>query len=305
MKEKIIETDSNVFSILNHLNKYIISGHKDGSINIYLLESLKHIKTFKEHKNFVDDLKSYKDGLFLSCSKDHTIKLWDINLETSLKTFTNDSWNYCLIYLNPYNNNKIVTGDYNKNIKIWDVEKGIKLLTINSNHKSGVGRLLYLKNTNNNINNNLILSASNPDIKLWELKKDNCVCIKSFNEHTDWVNALVQIDENTFASGSLDRLIKVWSLTEEKSIKTICVHKSYVTSLIYLKRFFNNEEILLTGSLGKSSKIVDLKTGKVISSLERDEGIFKMELFISEENTPVVISSYWGSRLIKIWGKNN
>lgn len=235
----------------------------------------------------------------MSCGKDKTIKLWDPKLNASIMTITNDTWIYNISYLRFYNSNYIAAGDDQKNIKLWNMQNGSQVSVITSAHKNGVGRLLYVENKEPF---NMLLSSSNPDIKLWNL--DNSSCVRTFAEHSDWVNALVLLKDNNFCSGSGDKSIKIWSINSSISLKTISVHKSYVACLTYLKDY-TSEDVILTGSLGKTSKLVDIYTGKAINSYARTEGVFKMEILPGEAGNTMIAGCYWGSKNIKVWGKTN
>ena len=122
--------------------------------------------------------------------------------------------------------------------------------------------------------------------------------------------------DNLFCSASGDGSIKIWSLDSVNSVKTINIHTSNVASLIFLKDVIN-EELLLTASLGCTSKIVNIEDGKVRAVFLRDEPIFKMEIIRKipeggsiEEGAHEdlikdvkVAGCYWNSPNIKIWGR--
>ena len=64
--------------------------------------------------------------------------------------------------------------------------------------------------------------------------------------------------------------------------------------------------MILTGSLGKTSKMVDINTGKILKNFERSEGVYKMELLSSTHGSqPIIAGCYWANKNIKIWGKSN
>jgi WD40 repeat protein len=305
--EVLVQTNSQIFSILHLKNYdtglYFLSGHKDGSICVWESNNFSLVKTYSEHKNFVDDMKelssSIQDslGLFASCSKDTTIKIWNIEHNESIMTINNDCWTYCLSFLKNFNNNYIASGDDKKIIKIWNFKTGMQEMVIESGHKSGVGRILHISSLQPY---NLLLSSSNPDIKLWDLEDGSC--LRTYSEHSDWVNGLCYIGNGMFCSTSADKLIKIWNFDVSSSLKTISVHKSYVSSVLYLKDLID-EDIILSGSLGKTSKLIDLKTESVLASFEREHAIFKMEPIYRHNENIKIVGCYWGSNALSIWGK--
>lgn len=296
----MIQTQDFIFSIAlleNYLDGNLLaSGHKNGAIHIWDITTLRNTKTYLEHTSYVDDLKYIHDNIFISCGKDKFIKVWDITLDKSILTILNESWIYIITQLKNYNNSYIVSGDDKKFINIWNYTNGDKISDIQTDHKNVVGRLLHLSEISPY---NLLISTSNPDVKLWDL--DSKKCIRAFLEHTDWVNAIVYLKDDLFLTGSGDKTIKMWSIKSPSSLRTFNVHKSYVACLLSLKEYVE-DDVILTGSLGKSSKIVELNSGKLIKTFERTEGIFKM-VPIYKNNALKVVGCHWGSKNIKIWGK--
>jgi WD40 repeat protein len=350
-----IPTTSNVFSILHLANygegNFLISGHKDGKINVWEVDTLTLYKFYSEHTSIVDDLKAIRHSLFLSCSKDRSIKVWDLHGNTSLKTFYNDAWTYCITLLDKFRENFFASGDDNSNIKIWPLEGieakdiGISLQetpqiqesnnfnqkiedqdnrplspplekdkifstpfsTIVTGHKNGIGRILFLTDYSPP---HFLLSSSLGEIKLFDLNTSKC--IRTYLEHTDWINGLIYLKEKLFCTASGDGSIKVWNLENSSSIKTFNIHTSNVASLIYLRDIVQ-DEFLMTASLGSTSKILDMNDGKVKAVFIRDEPIFKMVMIkrkVSEKGETEetlddlkVAGCYWNSPNIKIWGK--
>lgn len=273
----------------------MLSGHKNGTINAWNIVNKEKLKSFKEHKNIVDDVKALTFSYFVSCSKDQSIRIWDFTSNKSLKVFINESWTFCISHLKSYNSELIATGDDNKYIKIWNIESYKIIGKIPTVHQNGIGRLLHL---NKIAPFNMILSSSNPDIKLWNL--DNYKCLRTYKGHFDWVNALAYYKEDLFISGSGDSTIKVWSIFNEACVKTLSVHKTYVSSLLNLTDYAG-EELIMTGTLGKSSKIVSMETDNILLTLDRNDSIYKMIATTNNGNLNI-IGCYWGSKVIKIWG---
>ena len=51
-------------------------------------------------------------------------------------------------------------------------------------------------------------------IKIWDVITGNC--LKTLKGHSDWVNFLVKINENTIASASKDKTIRIWDLLDKE-----------------------------------------------------------------------------------------
>jgi hypothetical protein len=324
-KEIKISSPINVYSIAfikiqheksNHHEFFLISGHKDGSILCWQmnLSNPALYKSFKEHSDIVDDIKQLRDKKFLSCSKDHKVKLWDLLEPSSLLTYENDSWTYCITVMPEHN--LFATGDENGNIKFWrDNYYESPKAIIAQAHSEGVNRLLFLSKTKNK---NLMVSASFDEIKVWDL--DTCHALIIFKEHSDWINSLVELKDGVFISASGDKSIRVWCVhsTSTQSLKIVNVHTSNVSAVIPLNdvldtclneatrdprlKDIKQQNVVLTASLGNSSKIVNLDTSEVLAIYIRDEPIFKMEMMVDDKDQIKIAGCFWNSSNIKIWG---
>jgi WD40 repeat protein len=115
------------------------------------------IRTYQEHSLKVNDLKQLYsnksknkdyDKLFISCSDDKLIKIWNCELNYSLKTYTNNSAVYCIENLSNYSVDEeyFMSGDKNKSITIWKInldkedgnisKRNNKLITITTDHEN-------------------------------------------------------------------------------------------------------------------------------------------------------------------------
>ena len=76
-KYKIFVGHKHSVRTLCHLEKDIFaSGSFDGSIKIWKLNEDKEIQTLEGHNSYVISVIKIKNGDLVSCSNDHTIKLW-------------------------------------------------------------------------------------------------------------------------------------------------------------------------------------------------------------------------------------
>ena len=67
-------------------------------------------------------------------------------------------------------------------------------------------------------NNNVALTTKDNSIKIWNLDSNKCVA--TLDGHSDSICCLENIDENRFASGSLDKTIKIWDAKKFLCLKT-------------------------------------------------------------------------------------
>jgi WD40 repeat protein len=68
--------------------KYFISASGDYSINMYDSNTFELLKTFTGHEEIVNSLCfSHSENCIVSGSRDNTIKIWNINDTTFMKSF--------------------------------------------------------------------------------------------------------------------------------------------------------------------------------------------------------------------------
>jgi len=73
------------------LNYHIISGHEDGSVRKWDVETGKEIEIRKDHKKQINSLQFSKDyTMFITASSDQTAKLYDTKTMKCLKTYQSD-----------------------------------------------------------------------------------------------------------------------------------------------------------------------------------------------------------------------
>jgi WD40 repeat protein len=74
------------------------------------------------------------------------------------------------------------------------------------------------------------------------------------NGHTDWVNSLVILPDNTLASGSADQTIKIWDTVNGKELVTMIGHTSWINFLVVLP-----DNTLASASADQTIKIWGIK----------------------------------------------
>ena len=185
-------------------------------------------------------------------------------------------------------NNKLVTGSYDKTIKIWpdpvkfqngeysnlnlsqisqiskkslsnptNLLNPLKTLT---GHTSCIIALKYL-----NDGKTFASGSADYSIKIWDMDKGEN--IKNFGGHMSDILCLdCTSTGNTLISGSADRTIKVWSLTKKYSsacIKTLTGHLDFIWTILLLQ----DDNTLFSGGLDKMIKMWDISTGNLIRNL--------------------------------------
>ncbi|KAJ1964375.1 Coatomer subunit beta' [Dipsacomyces acuminosporus] len=113
----------------------------------------------------------------------------------------------------------------------------------------------------------VLTSSDDMSIKLWDWEK-NWKCVQMFEGHTYFVMDLSinPKDTNTFASASLDKTIKVWSLGSPVPNYTIEGHKDGVNAVDYYHG--NDKPYLVSGADDFQVKVWDYQNNSCVQTLE-------------------------------------
>jgi len=110
-----------------------------------------------------------------------------------------------------------------------------------------------------------LVSCSWQDIKIWNLKDGKYSCSQTLKHRTsgitDWVNGIIQLQDNSLASYSSDSTIKIWKIVDGQYVldQTFDGRRIGIHKLIQLK---NGE--LVSSSLDDISKIWTNEVSKII-----------------------------------------
>ncbi|GBB84769.1 hypothetical protein RclHR1_11340002 [Rhizophagus clarus] len=144
-------------------------------------------------------------------------------------------------------------------------------------------------------------------VKIWDLFNQSCR--KSLKDHSEGVQCLV-LGESIFASGSWDKSIIVYDITNDHSIKhRLNGHLAGIISLT----MDSNESTLFSGSVDKTIRIWNIHTGDCLKRLYGHDGTVGTLMLIPRVSTMTINQDqeeqYWlisgsNDNTILIWDLN-
>lgn len=171
-----------------------------------------------------------------------------------------------------FDDNILATGSYDSTIKIWDIETGEEIRTLQG-HTSGI-RALQFDDTK------LISGSLDRTLKVWNWRTGEC--ISTYQGHTEGVIAL-NFEGNILASGSIDKTVKIWNF-EDKSTFSLKGHKDWVNAV----RVDATSRTVFSASDDCTVRLWDLDTKACIKVFEGHVGQVQQVLLLPADYEPEI-----------------
>jgi WD40 repeat protein len=225
--------------------KVITTGHGDGKIRSWGINTKNHLSTLSGHSFPVISLAYSPDGnLLVTGGMDKNLKLWDVNTGNNILTFSEKlkSKNFYQVAISP--SGKILASGDGNMIRLWNIYSGELIRTLNG-HSSDVFSLAFSPD------GNFLASGSlNKTVKTWKVSTGKN--LSSFTGHSKAVTSLAYSPNGMFlTSSSSDKTIKIWNTKTSRLLKILNGHSNSISTLA----FNPNGMTLVSGSWDGSIKL--------------------------------------------------
>ena len=166
----------------------------------------------------------------VSCSRDKSIKIWDLKTFECLRTINGQTGKVSQV--EQYLNNQILSCSFDKTIKLWDMDTGVCLKTFNHHNRVSSIKILSEKT---------FASGSIKEINIWNI--DDGRCVKTLNGHKSYVRCMLLLQNGSLVSCSEDKTIKVWDIEQGICTNKLNGHNGMILCLLLL-----NNGNLVSGS---------------------------------------------------------
>jgi len=182
---------------------------------------------------------------------------------------------------------RVVSGSWDKLLKIWDVETGAEVRTL-------TGHLGWVTSVTFSPDGKRIVSGSwDKTVKIWDAETGAEVCTLS-GFSTKVTSVAFSPDGTRIVCGSVECILKIWDAATGAEVCTLAGHSSAVISV----SFSPDGKRVVSGSLDKLVKIWNAETGAEVCTLSGHADEVDSVAF-SPDGKRVVSGSY--DKLVKIW----
>ena len=268
--ELLAQEDDNIIHIFKKHNQpvysvtfssdesFLASGGEDKTIYIWDINSGEVAYTLDNNYFPIRELKfAQKDEILAACGSD--IKLMNFN-GNLLRTFSGNTTHIWSFDFNA-ETNKIVSGSYARNIRVWDYTSGEAVLILKGHEKSTLPVAISLDGKY------IVIGSLDRSVRIWNAATGNE--IKKLDRHTDNIYSVkFHPGGKYFASASGDKTIRLWDFETGDVIKTYIGHDRNVMDL----DFSPDGNHLISCSLDNTVILWETISGKNIYSFVEHKG---------------------------------
>ncbi len=184
------------------------------------------------------------------------------------------------------NEDTIASGGYDNTTKIWSILLGEAKRTIYTGLQVRSLKLL---------SNGFYLACGflNGNIYIFDISNNGSL-ISTLIGHASYLNDLIQISDDLFASSSWDKTVLIWNLTTNSIIYNLTGHSTYVYGLQLI-----SSDLLASGSNDKTIKVWNITNGKCLRNLTGHTGKVQWSLDSLSNSQTLVSGSL--DQTIKLW----
>jgi Planctomycete cytochrome C/WD domain, G-beta repeat len=214
----LVDTDDSVLCLaLSADGTKLAAGGCDRLVRVWDLTpgyaAAKLEQTIENHADWVFGIVFGPDGkTLLTCSRDKTAKVWDLEKKESLMTFPDHQAGVYGVAVKADGKVGISVGE-DKQVRFWNATGDGKQIRAAAGHGNAAFKVLYHPSKP-------ILMTCGADMTVRVWNPDNGQAVRTLAGHTDWVYALaLSSDGNFVASGTWNGEVKVWHVADGKLVK--------------------------------------------------------------------------------------
>ncbi|MCU0527472.1 MAG: hypothetical protein MUF72_21925 [Elainella sp. Prado103] len=268
----------------------LASSSYDGTIRLWeiSLEAAICTQVLSGHHDWIWSIGFSPDGSTLaSGSSDGSLRLWQVDTGVCLRVLSHPQPVRAIAF-SP-DGRRIASGSTDQRVRLWDYQTG-ELLRVLAGHQSWISALAFSPESG------LLASGSeDQSVILWDSQRGLClktlrgysngVWSVAFAAPTHWTlehcsgQTAIENSENPahwVASGSQDRLIRLWDRQTGAVLGTLSGHTNWIWSVA----FSPIEPLLASGSEDQTIRLWDMRQRKLVQTLTGHKDAVLSVLFV-------------------------
>jgi len=250
------------------------------------IQHFKEVQTFETnhaHDKWIFKVLLLKDGRFVTCSADKTIRIWNFNKSIPEKVLTEHTGSVNNIIL--LRNGRLCSASQDKTIKIWNIEDATCERTL-SGYPGPVNALLELPNY-------ILIGGGNGEIRFWNLQcaDDEKVCTRILSNR-GYCKSIILLSHEEMAcvSGNNVNIFKISAC--DYPLSKLIGHQDTIFDLL----LYSDRQNLLSSSFDKTIKLWNVHRGSCLRTFKGNSQCFKMTWF---KERVVAVACHNGE--LKLW----
>ncbi len=225
----------------DYQGKYLLSCSSDTSIRVYdIVNNYQCIQTLYGHEHSVTfaQFVPNQENWIVSCSKDNTIKLWEISSGACIRTFVGHE-NWVKKVICNHSGTILATCSADQTIKLWNIADGNCTTTLRG-HFHVIECLAFSTPLVNQYCNNtsqepccyLLSGSRDKTVLLWNVQTGELV--SQFVGHENWIRDCLfhPTSGKHIVTVSDDKTLRIWDITTKTCVQVIKeAHSHFVTCL--------------------------------------------------------------------------
>jgi WD40 repeat protein len=300
VKENLRGLSGLVYAIID-LEKYEADTAACGnfsSILIFRVSTCTKISTLEGHSSYIWSLvhlEDYNKNFIASGSQDNTIKIWDLSTMSCVKSLDGHSNWVTTVTTLKKDKAFLLSSSYDHTVRVWNIDSGSCVKKISNVFGKFCANAWYADPAY------ILHGSSGNNIVVYNFDTDTIV--KSLKGHTNLINCFLNLGEfrqDLIASGSDDKTIKIWNMSNGICLTTLFGHTQCITFLHHLFGFNSANNLIASGSDDHTIRIWSLDNYECVSIIKIHESWVKSMLHMKSPNNCDKILSHGDTGVIKL-----
>jgi WD40 repeat protein/serine/threonine protein kinase len=211
----------------------------------------------------------------------------DISMEASVRTLQGHTNGVTSVAVSP-DGRHIVSGSYDKTLRVWDLGTGRCLNTLQG-HTESVDSVAVSPD-----GRQIVSGSNDKTLRVWALETGSC--LNTLQGHTHVVSSVaVSPDGRHIVSGSWDNTLRVWELGTGRCIHTLQGQMNRVSSVAVSP---DGRQIVSGGLYDYTLRVWELGTGRCIHTLQGHTGSV-YSVAVSPDGRHIVSGGY--DSTLRVW----